>query len=71
MADSRWRMISFPFLVISYIIMTSLLLSKITYVLTKFLITPDTFSLSIFCFMMALYFKGNLDFANKFNNMTS
>ena len=70
MADSRWRMVSFPFLVISYIIMTSLLLSKITYVLTNFLITPDTFYFSIFCFM-ALYFKGNLDSANKFNNMTS
>ena len=50
--------------------MTSLLLSKITYVLTNFLITPDTFYFSIFCFM-ALYFKGNLDSANKFNNMTS
>ena len=64
MADLRWRMVSFPF------IMTSLLLLKIIYVLANFLISSDTSYLSIFRFM-ALYFKGNLDSANKFNNMTS
>ena len=64
MADLRWRMVSFPF------IMISLLLLKIIYVLANFLISTDTSYLSIFRFM-ALYFKGNLDSANKFNNMTS
>jgi len=48
--------------------MISLLLLKIIYVLTNFLILSDTFLFKYF--LLYVYFKENWDFANDLNNMT-
>ena len=48
--------------------MTSLLLLKIIYVLANFLILSDTLLFKYF--LLYVYLKENLDFANNLNNMT-
>ena len=60
---------STSFSIVNDVIMASLLLLKITYVCANFL---DFFRhLTIKYFSLYVYFEGNLDSANKFNNMTS
>ena len=49
--------------------MESLLLLKIIYVLANFLILSDTLLFKYFS--LYVFFGGNLDSADKFNNMTS
>ena len=60
---------SSSFLVINDVIMISLLLLKIIYLLANFL---DLFrDHTILKYAIYNYFEGNLNSANKFNNMTS
>ena len=49
--------------------MKSLLLLKLIHVLHNYLILPDSFLFK--CFSLHGDFAGNLDSANKFNDMTS
>ena len=69
--NSRWRMVSVPFEVINDVIMTSLLLLKIIFVLANFYYFIWVLTLSFYHFNIYVYFEGNLDSANEFNNMTS
>ena len=64
-------MVPVPFQVINDVIMTSLLLLKIISVLANFLDFIWVLTLSFSRFNVYVYFEGNLDSANKFNNMTS
>ena len=49
--------------------MTSLLLLKTIYVLANFLTPYSTLLFTYFA--LNVYFEGNLDFTNKFNNIAS
>ena len=63
---------SSSFLVINDVIMISLLLLKIIYVLDNFLdLFRDHTYLRELSVILYNYFEGNLNSANKFNNMTS
>ena len=68
MADPKWLMLPIPFLEINDFMMTSLLLLKIIYVLADFLILSDTLLFKYF--LLYVYVKENLDFANNLSNMT-
>ena len=57
------------FLVINNVIVTSLLLLKVIYMLANFLILSNTLLSRYFSFN--LYCEGNLDSANKLDNLTS
>ena len=50
--------------------MASLLLLKTIYVLANFLTPYSTLLLTYFA-LINVYFEGNLDFTNKFNNIAS
>ena len=56
-------------LVLNNVIVTSLLLLKVIYMLANFLILWNT--LLSRCFLFNVYFEGNLDSANKFDNLAS
>ena len=68
MADPRWRMLPVPFLMINYVVMTSLLLLNIIYVLANFLGFVRDLTIT-FRFMSTL--TGNLNSAENFHNITS
>ena len=60
---------SSSFLLINNVIVTSLLLLKVIHMLANFLILSNTLLSRYFSF--SVYFEGNLDSANKFDNLAS
>ena len=68
-AGSKMVDASSSFLVINNVIVTSLLLLKVIYMLANFLILSNTLLSRYFSFNFC--FEGNLDSANKFDNLAS